>query len=156
MKKILLLLLISTLSIQKSTGNTLEYLQQGPDNCLLAEPGTCPVNFLTYLYCEYNSSLEDDQPMCTYIPTHDTYFLNADLFITHHNLGLDSSYFHQLPDEILHDIFEDVICSSFPGICFTIEHIGHTLYQNRSPDDPVIDDGAICQITPEACSGLSK
>ena len=139
------------------------YTQYGPNDCLLKTTDPCSIDFMLKTFCLI------DQPMCGLVIGTNQYYLHDALFLnkyaifsggTHSTISF--SILHTYPEETLHEIFEYAICFSSPESCYPDGENGLTIYSDfvcRTTEEDDFcggpTDSAVCEVTPEACSGNS-
>lgn len=169
--KALILVLISYIEISTAQinepNNTIiiqTYNQNGPNDCLLNSTDKCPVDFLIKVFCLH------DEAICINSFNSDNPRLRNQQFWTKYGHLLSDfdpnniayshvSVLNLYPEETIHELFEYIICDLSEESCYAEGFNGLTIYSDDTDcfmDDDFCGgptDSAVCQVTPEACSG---
>ena len=162
MKKTIIItcLLIGLQTQAQSDSNALN----GPNDCLIQAPGSCPVEFLKEAFCYRDTSVCSFLHHMDSIRFYDALFIQAyrqDIF-PELNLIQAARILSTSDQQTLHEIFEYSICLVSPDSCYADGASGLTIYHTpiTSEECPPNDnnchggpsDAKICQVTPEACT----
>ncbi|WP_395374428.1 hypothetical protein [Marinicella sp. W31] len=164
MKKIFLII-CCLVSIQTHSQSSSSSPLNGPNDCLIQTPGSCPADFLLKAFCFR------DESVCSF-PTsfidfrliHIRYYQDYGDVIFPDISGAQAISILRSGDEAaLHEIYEYSICLISPDSCYTDGESGLTVYHSSVNDEcPPSNnncqggptDSKICQVTPEACTNI--